>query len=173
MSQNIPDNKQQAENDIHCRMMNLELSEAQSSPGSRRKNKRDVSSPRLTRDLLLLDSISPDGVVERMGQPKPFLLLDCRPFTSFNSQHITGSLNMTCCDRFSRRRLDGGKCRVSDLVCGAKSKERFRELLSSDIILYDEESAFPFKAGSSNPVMVVSKALTKEKRHHYIVSGNL
>ena len=115
--------------------------------------------------------ISVDGLADRMRKPNPFLLLDCRPFTSYNNHHVTGALNMTCSDRFSRRRLDRGKCRVADLICGAECKTLFTELLSSDVILYSEESSTDLP--QSSPIMSVSTSLSREGRTHSILTGLL
>ena len=56
-------------------------------------------------------TISGDGLAKRLhsresrpGRPS-FLLLDCRPFIAYNVCHIRGAINVNCCDRFNRKRL--------------------------------------------------------------------
>jgi len=108
-----------------------------------------------------------------MERPQPFLLLDCRSFTAYNRNHIQGALNMNCADRFSRRRLAGGKCRVADLVCGSEGKASFNELISSDIVLYDDDTTEPADLPPCSPVRVVVAALAREGRHPYVLAGGL
>ena len=164
--------------DLQSRMMSLDLVET-GSPSIHCSPKHfhvthDFSSVKVpavvpNEDDLTQKNISADGLADRMRKPNPFLLLDCRPFTVYNNHHVTGALNMTCSDRFNRRRLDKGKCRVADLICGAECKKLFKELSSSDVILYDDSTSQ--EPAQSTPIMSVSAALSKEGRHHSILKG--
>ena len=56
-------------------------------------------------------TISGDQLAKRLrareGRPgrQSFLLLDCRPFIAYNVGHVRGAINVNCCDRFNRKRL--------------------------------------------------------------------
>lgn len=124
-------------------------------------------------DCATAQVLSPAELATRMATHKTFLLLDCRPFIAFNLNHINGSLNVNCADRFSKKRLCSGKSRVSDLVCGEEGKALFRELLSSDIVLYDEGSRELNRLASTDPMHVVLAALHREGRAAFVLQGKL
>ena len=62
-------------------------------------------------------TISGDQLAKRLrareGRPgrQSFLLLDCRPFIAYNVGHVRGAINVNCCDRFNRKRLQQVKAR--------------------------------------------------------------
>lgn len=69
----------------------------------------------LQRSMVLQQAttISGEGLAKRLrareGRParpgQTFLLLDCRPFIAYNVSHVKGAINVNCCDRFNRKRL--------------------------------------------------------------------
>ena len=100
------------------------------------------------------------------------LLLDCRPFIAYNLNHISGALNVSCCDRFTKRRLQRGTASVGDLVAGDECKEAFKEKCDShiiQIILYDENTADPSELPISHPLHLVLTSLLKEKEDRQVV----
>ena len=102
------------------------------------------------------------------------LLLDCRPFIAYNLNHINGALNISCCDRFTKRKLERGKASVGDLVSGHQdAKSIFREFIKgSDIVLYDESTSDIHSLPSNNPLSLVLANLVKDGREVFILKGN-
>ena len=67
-------------------------------------------------------TISGDQLAKRLrareGRPgrQSFLLLDCRPFIAYNVGHVRGAINVNCCDRFNRKRLQQVKIPKLELI---------------------------------------------------------
>merc|ERR1712241_1217609 len=56
-----------------------------------------------------------------------FLLLDCGPFIAYNVSHIKGAINVNCCDRFNRKRLQLGKASLADLATTKEGEEMLKK----------------------------------------------
>ena len=52
-----------------------------------------------------------------------YLLVDCRPFIAYNVSHIKGAINVNCCNRLNRKRLQMGKATLADLATTKEGKE--------------------------------------------------
>ena len=104
---------------------------------------------------------------------KSVLLLDVRPFIAYNLNHINGALNISCCDRFTKRKLERGKTSIGDLVSGQENaKNIFKEYLKgSDIVLYDENTTDIRELPSSNPLSLVLSSLVKDGHDVFILKG--
>lgn len=77
------------------------------------------------------------------------LILDCRPFVSYNANHIIDSLNVSCSDCITRKRLMTGRASLGDLVSGTEdAKERYRRAVlnarsaagSVQFVVYDDDT---------------------------------
>jgi len=77
------------------------------------------------------------------------LILDCRPFVSYNSNHVRGALNVSCSDCITRKRLLTGRASLGDLVSGTEdAKERYRRAISIaqsavgavQVVVYDDDT---------------------------------
>ena len=122
-------------------------------------------------DCVTARTIQPCDLVGQMEKTRP-LLLDCRPFIAYNLKHITGALNISCADRFTKKRLERGKAKISDLVCGHNRKEQFNQL-PSDIVLYDEKTTDPSCMQTNTPLSLVFSSLLKEGRSPVILKGTI
>ena len=60
---------------------------------------------------------------QQLQQPPPYLLVDCRPFIAYNVSHIRGAINVNCCNRLNRKRLQMGKATLADLATTKEGKE--------------------------------------------------
>jgi dual specificity MAP kinase phosphatase len=69
---------------------------------------------------------SPKELVTKLRKSKSMLLVDCRPFVSYNIAHINGAVNVNCSDRFNRKRLQQGKASLVDLVTSKDGIQRLR-----------------------------------------------
>ena len=88
--------------------------------------------------------MSPPSLAELMERkPDELLLIDCRNFIDYNSNHILGALNISCTNRIMRRRLVDGKVTINDLVSGgdeAKKLYKEKEDGNTTMVLYDENA---------------------------------
>ncbi len=117
-------------------------------------------------------SVIPTELARLMEMAKTLLLLDCRSFIAYNLNHINGALNVSCCDRFSKRRLQGGKASVADLISGDNdAKTIFKELVQSEIVLYDDKTKDSSQLSSTSPIHLVMSSLLKEGKEVYILKG--
>ena len=66
------------------------------------------------------------------------LLVDCRPFIAYNVNHIRGAINVNCCDRFNRKRLQQGKAVLADLATTKEGKEMLKKRTWKEVVVYDE-----------------------------------
>ena len=57
------------------------------------------------------------------GDGSGYLLVDCRPFIAYNVSHIKGAINVNCCNRLNRKRLQMGKATLADLATTKEGKE--------------------------------------------------
>jgi dual specificity MAP kinase phosphatase len=106
-----------------------------------------------------------------METPRPPLLIDCRPFLVFNISHIRGAVNVNCCDRFNRRRLQQGRASLADLATSPEGKELLRKRTWTEVIVYDDSSADVKSLTSSHPIFLVLSALSEDGRLPFLLSG--
>ena len=96
------------------------------------------------------------------------LLIDCRTFVSFNANHVTGALNISCSDFISRKRLMCGKATVGDLINGAvDAKELYKNALENtrtELLLYDDDTVNFQALPATHPLKVVASCLKKAGR---------
>jgi len=118
-------------------------------------------------------TMMPNELARLMETAKTLLLLDCRSFISYNLNHINGALNVSCCDRFTKRRLQGGKASVADLVSGNEAKTLFKELVQSEIVLYDDKTKDSSQLSATSPLHLVMTSLLKEGKQVFILKGGL
>merc|ERR1712038_1166255 len=91
-------------------------------------------------------TISGDQLAKRLrareGRPgrQSFLLLDCRPFIAYNVGHVRGAINVNCCDRFNRKRLQQGKASLADLATTKEGKEALKKRNWKEVVVYDDSS---------------------------------
>ncbi|CAH1261533.1 dual specificity protein phosphatase 10-like [Branchiostoma lanceolatum] len=125
----------------------------------------------------LLDSvrtIGPEELAQRLaGMQKQPIMLDCRSFIDYNLNHIDGALNVSCSDRFSKKRLQQGKASLADLVPNKEGRDILMNRLSREIIVYDESTSEPEQIQPSQPLHVVLDSLFKEGRQAAILKGGL
>jgi len=121
-------------------------------------------------------TLSAAELESRMRHGSHFLLLDCRSFIAYNLKHINGALNVSCADRFTKRRLAGGRTTVGDLISGddGRAKDIYQELWESDFVVYDDATWNPGDHGDSASSMhTVLEALAKEGKDALVLRGGL
>merc|ERR1712038_849018 len=104
---------------------------------------------------------------------KHFLLLDCRPFIAYNVSHIKGAINVNCCDRFNRKRLQQGKASLADLATTKEGKELLKKRTWKEVFVYDECSDSLENLPSSHTLFLVMNALVEDHREPIMLLGGL
>lgn len=79
--------------------------------------------------------VTPDELVGSWRQQR-LLVVDCRPFLSFNAGRIKCAVNVNCGDRITRRRLQQGRLALWDLVACRQARDQLRQ--ARDIVVYDD-----------------------------------
>lgn len=102
-----------------------------------------------------------------------FLLLDCRPFIAYNVSHIKGAINVNCCDRFNRKRLQQGKASLADLATTKEGKEMLKKRNWKEIIVYDDSSDDLASLPSSHTLFLVIKSLVEDLRSPIMLTGGI
>lgn len=128
-------------------------------------------------------TISADGLARRLlqrggkqnggGGGKPLLLLDCRPFIAYNVCHVQGAINVNCCDRFNRKRLQQGKASLADLATTKEGKELLKKRNWKEVVVYDEGSEDLATLPSSHTLFLVIASLVEDLRQPLMLVGGL
>nr|KAG5696975.1 hypothetical protein BaRGS_008437 [Batillaria attramentaria] len=108
----------------------------------------------------------------KLRKSRPVLVIDCRPFLAYNSQHIQGALNISCTDRFNRRRLQQGKVGVLDLLAATHGKDHFRRRHFRDIVLYDDSSSGEKVPETDSALHIVLSTLHREGRQPAVLQAD-
>jgi len=119
-------------------------------------------------DRALADRLSKTG-----KHGKHFLLLDCRPFIAYNVSHIRGAINVNCCDRFNRKRLQQGKASLADLATTKEGKETLKKRNWKEIIVYDDCSEDLSCLPDSHTLFLVIKSLVEDLRKPIMLTGGI
>jgi len=124
-------------------------------------------------------TITGDGLAKRLhtregrpGRPS-FLLLDCRPFIAYNVSHIRGAINVNCCDRFNRKRLQQGKASLADLATTKEGKEALKKRNWKEVVVYDDSSESLSSLPYSHTLFLVINSLLEDGRQPIMLVGGL
>jgi hypothetical protein len=125
-------------------------------------------------------TISADGLADRLhsrgkqnGGAKSLLLLDCRPFIAYNVCHVRGAINVNCCDRFNRKRLQQGKASLADLATTKEAKELLKKRNWKEVVVYDDGSEELASLPSSHTLFLVIASLVEDLRQPVMLVGGL
>lgn len=119
-------------------------------------------------------AITPGDLVHLVNNNETVLLLDCRSFMAYNSNHIAGSLNVGCSDRITKKRLSDGKIQIVDVICGQEGKELYRSLESSaHIVVYDDSTIDLKGVPATQSLRVLADCLSKQNRPFRFLQGGL
>lgn len=101
------------------------------------------------------------------------LLIDCRPFIAYNVNHIKGAINVNCCDRFNRKRLQQGKASLADLATTKEGKELLKKRTWKEVVVYDDCSESLEHLPVSHTLFLVMNALVEDHREPIMLLGGL
>merc|ERR1719446_1283278 len=131
----------------------------------------------LQRTLLLkhAKTVESNSLAARIeaAHTKKFILIDCRPFIAYNVNHIRGAINVNCCDRFNRKRLQQGKATLADLATTKEGKELLKKRTWKEVFVYDECSESLENLPSSHTLFLVMNALVEDHREPVMLLGGL
>lgn len=105
------------------------------------------------------------------GCTKPFLILDCRPFIAYNVNHLRGAINVNCCDRFNRKRLQQGKATLADLANSREGKDLLKKRAFKEVVVYDDATLDFDKLTTSHPLFLVLTTLVEDNREPALLLG--
>jgi len=116
-----------------------------------------------------------DVGMEAVGTKKTdgFLLVDCRPFIQYNVNHIRGAINVNCCDRFNRKRLQQGKATLADLATTKEGKDLLKKRTWTEVVVYDDCSDSLQELPASHTLFLVMNALVEDNREPVMLLGGL
>jgi protein-tyrosine phosphatase len=128
----------------------------------------------MARTLLLKKARTIDpSTLSVMIETSSVLLVDCRPFIAYNVNHIRGAININCCDRFNRKRLQQGKAVLADLATTKEGKEMLKKRSWKEVVVYDESSENIETLPSSHSLFLVLHALLEDNREPVMLLGGL
>jgi len=81
------------------------------------------------------------GLVTECSVVDQLLLIDCRSFVAYNSNHVRGALNISCSDCISRKRLLTGRVTIGDLVSGSDGDAKLRYQRAADAVSNGNKNA--------------------------------
>lgn len=92
------------------------------------------------------------------------ILLDCRSFVCYNSNHVIGALNVSCADGISRKRLLNGRTTLGELVSGPPdAKDHYKKALEDHwgFLVYDDNASDIKVLPVTHPLKVIVTCLQK------------
>lgn len=119
-------------------------------------------------------TMEPEALKEKLEDPragKTFILLDCRPFMSYNMNHISGAINVNCSDRFNRRRLQQGKASLADLATTREGKEVLKKRCFREVIIYDDSTSEKDRITLGHPLLLVLVSLVEDHKEPSLLIG--
>jgi len=121
-------------------------------------------------------TITCEGLAKRLEKGKHgrnSILLDCRPFIAYNVNHIRGAINVNCCDRFNRKRLEQGKASLADLATTKEGKETLKKRNWKEVVVYDDCSQQLSSLPTSHTLFLVINSLVEDHRQPIMLIGGL
>lgn len=92
------------------------------------------------------------------------VLLDCRTFVCYNTNHVIGALNVSCADGISRKRLLCGRTTLGELVSGPPdAKDHYKKALDDKwgLLVYDDNASDIKVLPVTHPLRVIVTCLQK------------
>ncbi|XP_069680692.1 dual specificity protein phosphatase 10-like isoform X2 [Periplaneta americana] len=125
--------------------------------------------------LLVMKKVRPldaDSLVRKLRKAaRSFLVVDCRPFIAYNVNHIRGSINVNCSDRFNRRRLQQGKATLADLATTREGKDLLKKRTFKEVVVYDDCTTDFDRLPTSHPLFLVLTTLVEDNRDPAFLLG--
>jgi len=98
------------------------------------------------------------------------IIIDCRSFIAFNAGHLTDAINVNCADRLMRKRLQGGKMRLLDLITCPEGKRRLVDE-TTNVVAYDDDTVAVETSCQSSLLLILGLLVNLGKRVFYLEGG--
>lgn len=102
---------------------------------------------------------------------QPVVVVDCRPFMSFNASHIRSAININCSDRWNRKRLQTGRVLLADLATSPEGKDTLRRRSVKEVIVYDDGAVDCERLPPSSTLYIVLSALLDDHKEPLLLAG--
>lgn len=124
----------------------------------------------IMRKVRLIEPAEVARRITRTHKPRPYVILDLRPFFHFNLRHVRSAVNLNCSDRFNRKRLLLRRASVVDLA-SSPSRDSLRRRGYKDVIVYDDSTTDLSALPPDHPVLLVLSAIIDEQREPLLMKG--
>jgi protein-tyrosine phosphatase len=122
-------------------------------------------------------SISSSSLAELLEKkPSELLVIDCRNFMEYNSNHISDAVNVCCTNRITRKRLVDGKVTIHDLVSGSEDAKKLyqeRETGNATIVVYDVNSSEVESLTDAHSLKLLANKLNSQKKDVRFLLGGI
>ncbi|XP_076305730.1 dual specificity protein phosphatase 10-like isoform X1 [Tachypleus tridentatus] len=120
--------------------------------------------------------VHPNELADNVSRTNPLsssspIILDCRPFLSYNKNHISGAINLNCSDRINQRRLQQGRVALWDLVSSREGKELLRRNMNNEVVVYDDSTTDIEKLPVFHPLTLVLNILCENGAKISVLKG--
>lgn len=102
---------------------------------------------------------------------KSVVLIDCRSFLCYNSNHILGAINLNSTDRINRRRLQQCKLPLWDFVTSNEGKEVLKNCCGKEIVVYDDNTTDLDKLLTTNSISLLVNAFCNQGYKVSVLKG--
>lgn len=119
-------------------------------------------------------AVQPAELVELIADPDAVVIVDCRNFMVYNSNHIKGALSVNLANKITRKRFVDGHLTITDLVSGPESKIEYkRKEETAVIVIYDDNAANLSSLPAAHPLKLLTSRLKSEGRDARYLEGRL
>ena len=173
-SQETASFREQPPQDISCFINNLQQQTQYSKSQPIFIFQEPEAEPQNTEVRAVEGAITPGDLITLLNGDEAVLLLDCRSFMAHNTNHITGSLNVGCSDRITKKRLVDGKIQINDVICGQEGKEIYRRFeKEAHIIVYDDNTVDLKDVAATQSIIILTNCLQKQNKSFRFLQGGL
>lgn len=119
-----------------------------------------------------IPAITSAELVKLFADPDALVIVDCRNFMVYNSNHIKGALNVNLANKITRKRFVDGHLTVSDLVSGPTAKAEYRSKEHTAIIvIYDDNTSDICPLPAAHPLKLLANRLKSQGRDARYLEG--
>ena len=155
----------------HSPSPHMPLHPVASMPASPCAESHTIQRSILLRRARALEATEVARKITRNHKLKSFLLLDLRPFITYNLRHVKGAINLNCCDRFNRKRLQMRRATVVDLAGSPAARDLLKKRCFKEVIVYDDSTTDLQTLHPQHPVFLVLSALLEDNREPLLLKG--
>jgi hypothetical protein len=112
--------------------------------------------------MTLIRGISPGDLRTALEtEPDNVLVVDCRPFISYNADHIQSAANMYC-PPILKRRLAQGNCHALENTLPSESRRKLRSGYYKMVVVYNDLPSLEMDdSDGDSDICIVHRSLSK------------